>query len=224
MGGRMRSKSHIRTEGNGAGSGAQEAPNSSQKKPPKQSQQHYSPCPKIPSAIDPHEHVASGTSSLAPLGEDRISPGRRSARHYQEQSHADKRNSANLDVRSVNGNSVHQQTRIEMMASDPYDRRSFDTKGQAVHRSAMHQKNSALMTSKNYDAHGLHGHGGKNTGTDNHYLPNISPNYTTASANHAAAALQSSTRTLTSIPHIVQGQQAAASQMGKGTGQHSPQM
>ena len=64
---------------------------------------------------------------------------------------------------------------------DSFDRQSFDSKGQQIHRSAMHAKNNTMMPPKgHHDPNGgLHTHK-KNTivNTENHYLPNISPNYT----------------------------------------------
>ena len=73
--------------------------------------------------------------------------------------------------------------------------------------------------------------------TENHYLPNISPKYSSANINininakdhhyhgnmggtNVANTIQSSSRKLTSIPHIVQGHhnQAPPSQMSKNAG------
>lgn len=100
----------------------------------------------------------------------------------------------------------------------------------------MHCKNSALLPPKGqnsqYDPHGLHGAVGPSNGShkqnastiaanqstsENHYLPNISPNYTSAANNNqnnnnamVSSAMHqnsSSSRTLTtSIPHIASKQ------------------
>lgn len=86
--------------------------------------------------------------------------------------------SANYDARNSQENYNH----LEM---DPYDRYSFDSKVQAVHRSAMINKNNpALLPKGAMDTLGLHqavgvkNMHGNSAAAENHYLPNISPNYT----------------------------------------------
>jgi len=65
---------------------------------------------------------------------------------------------------------------------DPHERKSFDSKDQAIHRSAMQKKYIGGMVLKgNHESKGdgfLHYNGGDM----DHHLPTISPNYT--SANH----------------------------------------
>ena len=70
---------------------------------------------------------------------------------------------------------------------DPYDRKSFD-KGQTLHRSAIHAKTSGIIPKGNagstgiYDMQGLKltSNNMSANSDENHHLPNISPNYTTA--------------------------------------------
>ena len=74
-----------------------------------------------------------------------------------------------------------------MLMLDSHERRSFDSKGQQIHRSAMHVKNSGVVSPKGGHndmlGGGLHAH--KNATNDNHYLPNISSNYTNTNGSAA---------------------------------------
>ena len=139
--------------------------------------------------------------------------------------------SANYDAR----NSQENQDRLE---NDPYDRYSFDSKVQAVHRSAMINKNNpALLPKGGMDSIGLHqavgvkNMHGNSAVIENHYLPNISPNYTSGNqgmsylqkdgANGVIQTSQNSSRTLAPIPHLVQHNSHVPSSLHT-TNQYSP--
>ena len=83
--------------------------------------------------------------------DEKPSAGRWSARQYNP---LDKSNNNNhRDARSV---AAADQSQLHIL--DSYDRRSYDSKGQALHRSAMHVKNTGgmLPPKGGYDPHGLH--------------------------------------------------------------------
>jgi len=120
--GKIRSKSHIRSEGLTS---------------------QYSPCPKIPSATgdsknENHYSMHIGlvnNNSVVPLTcSDEKASGRWSARHRGGLGSEGKMNkSREGNTRSFGKNEV-----------DPYDRKSFD-KSQTMHRSAIHTKTTGLI-------------------------------------------------------------------------------
>ena len=128
---------------------------------------HYSPCPKIPVPSsengENHYTLHPMNASLVPLNhsEEKAS-GRRSARHNMMGSEKKKAkiNGSTVDARSMMDPN---QNRFEMLSADPYDRKSFDSKGQTLHRSAMHVKNTPGHLPKGsgsqsigHDLHNLH--------------------------------------------------------------------
>lgn len=168
-------------------------------------QQQYSPCPKIPQASseggENHYSLHFGSSSLVPLpSTDEKTKGRWSARQRgglgSEGKQAKKMGSAVAESRSQ----ADQAGRVDLSGLDPYDRRSFDMKGQTMHRSAMQSKPShSIPKAPIIDTHCEH-----------HYLPTINLNYTTTVTKEnqnqtGGMTLQNSSRTLNSIPQIVHG-------------------
>jgi len=86
---------------------------------------------------------------------------------------------------------------------DHVEHRSYDSRGQAViHRSVIQQKlNAGVLPKGNYDFKGGDGGCLHVNGEDLiHHLPSISPNFTNNKMQSKETTMQSSSRTLTSIP------------------------